>query len=98
MTEIDMHTILKEKLPDAELNPYRILGVCNPGFAYQTLQIEDNIGLFLPCKTLIKDLGDGKIEVVMVNPTALMTMLDNEKLIGVADQVTEKFKEALDQL
>lgn len=98
VTEIDMHTMLKEKLPDKEIKPYRILGVCNPGFAYQTMQIEENIGLFLPCKTLIKDLGNGSIEVVIVNPSVLMTLLDNEKLVGVADQVTEKFKEALDQL
>ena len=98
VTEIDMHKILKEKLPDADIKPYKILGVCNPGFAYQTLQVEENIGLFLPCKALVKDLGDGKIEVVMVNPSVLMTTLNNEELEGVADEVTDKFKKALDQL
>jgi uncharacterized protein (DUF302 family) len=59
ITEIDMDEKLKEKLDDVELRPYKILGVCNPGYAYQTIQIEENIGLFLPCKVLVKDIGDG---------------------------------------
>ncbi len=98
VTEIDMDKILNEKLPHTDLKPYRILGVCNPGFAYETLQIEENIGLFLPCKILVKDLGDGKIEVVMVNPTVLMGMLGKEELKTIADDVTVKFRKALDDL
>jgi len=32
------------KLKDVEMKPFKILGVCNPSIAYQTLQIEENIG------------------------------------------------------
>lgn len=98
ITEIDMHIKIKEKLTNAEMNPYRILGVCNPSFAYQTLQVEENIGLFLPCKVIIKDLGNGKIEVVMVNPSALMNMLGNKDLENIASKVTDKFSAALGEL
>ena len=42
MTEIDMDQKLKEKL-DVDLKPYKILGVCNPGFAYEAMQTEPNI-------------------------------------------------------
>jgi uncharacterized protein (DUF302 family) len=62
------------------------------------LQLEENIGLFLPCKALIKDLGEGKIEVVIVNPTVLMSMLENEGLVDIAGEVTEKFIRALSHL
>ncbi len=98
ITEIDMEAKLKEKLDDVDLPPYRILGVCSPSFAYQTIQVEENIGLFLPCKTLIKDVGNGKIEVVMVNPSALMSMLEKEELKKIADEVLKKFLIALDNI
>ena len=95
ITEIEMDKTLKEKLDNVEMQPYRILGACNPKFAYETLQAEENIGLFLPCKVLIKQIDENKSEVVMVNPSALMKMLGNEALIPVADEVTKRFKKAL---
>ncbi len=98
ITEIDMDVKLKEKLGNVEVNPYRILGVCNPSFAYQTMQAEENIGLFLPCKVLVKDIGGGKIEVVMVDPSVLMQMLGKKDLIRIADEVSKKFRTVLDNI
>ena len=98
ITEIDMDVTLMEKLPNVSLKPYKILGVCNPSFAHQSLQIEENIGIFLPRKTLIKDLGDGQIEVVIVDPAALMGMLKNEELLNIANEVSIKFQLVLDSL
>jgi len=98
ITEIDMDSKIQEKLPEVVMNPYKILGICNPAFAYETLQIENNIGVFLPCKAIIKDNKDGTIEVVIVNPSALMGMLNNPDLTSIADKVSIKFKTALDKL
>lgn len=98
ITEIEMDKTLKEKLDDVDMQRYTILGACNPKFAYQTLQVEENIGLFLPCKVLVKEIDKDKSEVVMVNPSELMKMLGNEKLTGVADEVTKRFKIALENL
>jgi len=80
------------------MNTYRILGACNARFAWQTLQKEENIGVFLPCKVLVKDVGKGKTEIVAVNPSHLMKMLDNPELNGIADQVTTRFRNALEKL
>ncbi len=98
ITEIEMEAKLKEKLPDLEMKPYRILGVCNPQFAVETLKIDENIGLFLPCKVLVKDLGNGAVEVVMINPSAMMEMLGNPELVKVADEVTSRFRLAMKKL
>jgi len=98
ITEIDMDAKLKEKLDDVDLLPYKILGVCSPAFAWQTIQVEENIGLFLPCKVLVKDKGDANIEVVMVDPAALMGMLNKAELVTIANKVSEKFQNALNSL
>lgn len=98
ITEIDMDVKLKEKLSDVKMSPYKILGVCNPSYAYETLQVDENIGLFLPCKVLIKDIGNGNIEIVMVNPSALMVMLKNKELENITEKVTEKFLSAFNRI
>ncbi len=98
ITEIDMDKKLAEKLEGVEIKPYKILGVCNPGFANQTLQKEENIGLFLPCKMLIKEIDDATVEVVMVNPSELMKMIGNKELLSLADEVTKRFKKVMDSL
>ena len=98
ITEIDMDVKIKEKMKDVQMKPYKIIGVCNPSIAHQTLQIEENIGVFLPCKAIVKDLGEGKVEVVLLNPSALMGMLHKAELVKIGNQVTEKFKAALDKL
>ncbi|GAO27674.1 hypothetical protein JCM15548_14516 [Geofilum rubicundum JCM 15548] len=93
-----MDVKLKEKLDNVDIKPYKILGICNPGFAYKTLQIEENIGVFLPCKAIVKDIGEGKIEVVVVDPAALMGMLNKPELVSIANEVSDKFQKALEKL
>jgi len=97
VTELDMHKTLNEKL-GKDMGVYRILGACNAKFAWETLQKEENIGVFLPCKVLIKEQQNNQVEVVAVNPSELMKMLNNPELTGVANEVSQRFKDALRQL
>lgn len=57
---------------DVDFRPYRILGACNPQFAYQALQAEDKIGTMLPCNVIVQDAGDGRTEVAAFDPIASM--------------------------
>jgi len=97
ITEIDMDEKLNEKL-NTEVKPYKILGACNPGYAYKTLQIDDNIGVFLPCKVVVKQLDGNKVEVVSVNPSEMMRMMNNEELTKVAEEVSIKLKAVVEGL
>ncbi len=98
ITKIEMHEKLAEKIENTDVKPYRILGACNPEFAYKTLKAEDNIGLFLPCKVLVKYIDENTTEVVMVDPSVLMNMLGNKDLESVAEEVTTRFKNAIESL
>ncbi len=94
-SEMDMDKKLKSKLANVQMRPYRILGVCNPAHAYQSIQQESNIGLLLPCKVLLKDLGNGKVEIVMADPVVLMETIKNKELDKIAAEVTRKLEKAL---
>lgn len=87
ITEIDMKQKLNEKL-GVEIKKYRILGMCNPGFAYKALQAEEKIGSMLPCNVLIIDREDGTTEVAAVNPLASMMAISNPSLGELATEVT----------
>ena len=97
ITEIDMDKKLNEKL-NTDVKPYKILGACNPGYAFKTLQIDDNIGVFLPCKVIVKQLEGNEVEVVSVNPAEMMRMMNNEELTKVAEEVSIKLKTVVEGL
>ncbi|MFH1383226.1 MAG: DUF302 domain-containing protein [Chloroflexota bacterium] len=96
LTEIDVKATLKKKL-DVEFGDYVILGACNPPFAYQALQAERDIGLLMPCNVIVYREGD-KTFVAAVRPTLSMQMTGNQNLAGLAEQVEQKLKKAIDSV
>ncbi|MDM8159594.1 DUF302 domain-containing protein [Labilibaculum sp. K2S] len=97
LSEIDIHDKLKEKL-DVDFRRYKILGACNPQFAYEALQEEDKIGIMLPCNVIIQEFGNNKVQVAAVDPVASMMAIDNPKLTGIAGIIQEKLKRVIDKL
>ncbi|MDH5490234.1 MAG: DUF302 domain-containing protein, partial [Rhodospirillaceae bacterium] len=72
LTTIDVQKAMKEKI-DKDINPYTILGACNPSYAYKALQSENKIGTMLPCNVVVQKREDGKIEISAVDPAASMS-------------------------
>ncbi len=97
LTEIDVQATLKKKL-DVEFRAYKILGACNPPFAYKALQAETHIGIYLPCNVIVQDAGDGKTEVAAVDPLVAMSRVDNPALIPVAEEIRAKLQRVIDCL
>lgn len=97
LTEIDVKNTLKEKL-DVEFRNYRILGACNPPFAYKALQAEDMIGTMLPCNVIVQQRGEGEIEISAVDPIASMQAIENPGLSDIANEVREKLKTVVNNL
>ncbi len=97
LTEIDVSGALKKKL-DVDFKKYRILGACNPTFAYKALQLEDKIGTMLPCNVIIQEISAGVVEVAAIDPIASMQAIDNPKLRSVAEQVQAMLKKVIETL
>lgn len=95
VSDIDIAETVRTKL-GADLRNYRILGACNPALAYEALQLEDKIGLMLPCNVIVQDKGAAGIEVAAIDPVASMAAVDNPELKRAAGTVREKLRVAID--
>ena len=97
LTDIDVTATLKKKL-DVDFRKYRILGACNPPYAYKALQEEDKIGTMLPCNVIVQQIDDEIVEVAAIDPIASMRAIENPGLGVIAQEIQEKLKKVIDQL
>ncbi|MEJ2719262.1 MAG: DUF302 domain-containing protein [Deltaproteobacteria bacterium] len=97
LTEIDVQATLNKKL-DVDFRKYKILGACNPRFAYKALEVEDKIGVMLPCNVIVQETPDGKVEVAAMDPAAVMDTIPNRALVKIAHNVRERLEAALKDL
>jgi uncharacterized protein (DUF302 family) len=91
--KIDIAEKLKEKL-GVTMGKYVILGACNPPNAYAAIQLEENIGLFLPCNVILYE-KDGATIVGAIKPTVAMGMIDNKELAGVAVEIEARLQKVI---
>ena len=94
LTEIDVKETLKKKI-DVDFKKYKILGACNPHFAYKALSSEDKIGVFLPCNVVVEEHENGTVEVSAVDPLASMSSVKNDALGSLAIEIQEKLKRVI---
>jgi len=97
LSDIDVKATMKRKL-DVEFHNYRILGACNPPFAYRALQIEDKIGTLMPCNVIVQERTPGEVEVAAVNPMVSMQAVNKPELREVAEEVTARLRRVIDRL
>ncbi|NOZ67700.1 MAG: DUF302 domain-containing protein [Deferribacteres bacterium] len=97
LTEVDVRATLKKKL-NVDFRNYKILGACNPPFAYRALEAEDKIGTMLPCNVIVQETGAGQVEVSAVDPVASMKAVENPALGEIAAEIQNKLKKVIGAL
>jgi uncharacterized protein (DUF302 family) len=90
LTEIDVQETLKQKI-GAEFERYLILGACNPHLAYRALQAEHDLGLLLPCNVIVHE-HDGGTKVSIVDPAAMLGIVENPALTEVAEEARQRLQ------
>ena len=96
LTEIDVKQTLKKKL-DVDRRPYTILGACNPPFAHQALQTEEEIGLLLPCNVIVYEQGE-TTAVAAFDQMIMSTILEKPEVQPIAQQVRERLERVISAL
>ena len=94
LTEIDVQATLKEKLGE-EVEPYVILGACNPPYAHRALGIEPELGTLLPCNVVVYTQQDGSTRVSAVDPVAMLGIVGRPDLEPIAAEIQEKVERAV---
>jgi uncharacterized protein (DUF302 family) len=96
LTEIDVRATLKDKLGQ-QLEPYVILGACNPELAHRALEIDPAIGLLLPCNVVVRS-DRGRTLVQALNPQVMVTVPERAELQLIADEAARRIQAALTSL
>ena len=97
LTEIDIKATLKKKL-DVDFYNYKILGACNPPFAYKALLAEEKIGTMLPCNIIIQERVTGQVEISAVDPVASMKAIENKELGDIASEIRARLQKVIKEL
>ena len=95
--EIDMTGTFKAKL-DKEFRNYRILGACNPNFAFKALSSEDKIGTLLPCNVIVQEKDNGETEVAAIDPVVSMAAVENPVIKPLTEDLRSRLKRAVNNL
>ena len=93
LTTIDVRETLKKKL-NVDFKRYVIFGACNPPFAHQALQAEEEIGLLLPCNVVVYEKGD-KTVVSAFDPMTMLKIVDNPGIKSVAAEIQSRLKRVI---
>lgn len=94
LTEIDVQTTLKNKI-GADIEPYVILGACNPKLAHRAISAEPGIGLLLPCNVVLTADGDDTV-VSAASPRAMFEVTKaTSELDAIAGEAEERLRRAI---
>jgi len=96
LTEIDVQATLKEKR-GLDMEPYVILGACNPDLAHQALEVERAIGVLLPCNVVVSSVDAGS-RVQILDPQMMASVTGLPQLQPIADEATRRLQTVLDAL
>lgn len=88
ITQIDVKETFKQKINE-DFRKYKILGACNPSFAFKAINSEPLIGLLLPCNVVVQEKTGGMVEVSAINPKVNLELVKNEAVNDLACTVTE---------
>ncbi len=93
ITEIDVKD--KQKI-DADFKRSIILGIFNPILSKKALDIEQEIGLFLPCYIIVHEIEEGKAsKVVVINPGRILNMIENSQIERIMKEIKSRIQRVI---
>ena len=96
LSQIDVQATLREKR-GLEMEPYVILGACNPDLASQALDIDRSIGVLLPCNVVVSTRA-GRSKIQIMDPLIMASVMGREELRSIAEDAARRLQAVLDTL
>lgn len=99
LSEIDLQATLREK-QSVQMEPYTILGACDPDLARQALDIDRAIGALLPCNVVVRGTGEGSgvTSVTILDPAVLPSLAARSELEPLVEEASRRLRAVLDTL
>lgn len=89
----DVQATLEEK--GFNRDPLNIIEVCNAGFAYEALNKDVDVSMFMPCKFTVYTEQD-KTVLNLARPTIISKMLPEARLEQLAEEVESRLKKIME--
>ncbi len=96
LTEIDLQATLRQKA-GKEIDPYVIVGACNPDLASRAIDALPQVGVLLPCNVVVRQVDD-EVVIEAMDPGLLARITDHDDLTAVADEARRRIGDALTAL
>lgn len=96
LSEIDVQAALREKLGE-EIEPYLILGACNPNLAHRGLELDPDLGVLLLCNVVVRR-ASGATYVSAMEPMSALQLAGNPELEPVAREARERLERAIESI
>ena len=93
LTQIDVKATLKKKI-GVDFGRYLILGACNPPLAHRALSHVPEVGVFLPCNVVVREVEEGT-RVEIMNAGAMAEFFPGTEVEQVAAEVMERLERVL---
>lgn len=96
LCEIDVQATMRAKL-GAEMEPYVILGACNPSLAHRALAAEPELGVLLPCNVVVYERG-GETHVSAIDAERMLSIVGNDQLAPIAGEVRDRLARVVERV
>jgi len=95
LSEIDVQATLRRRL-GVTIEPYLILGACNPPLARKALEAEPELGLLLPCNVVVYRRDD-TTHIAAIDAERMLSIVGNDRLVPIAEEVRDKLARVVDR-
>jgi uncharacterized protein (DUF302 family) len=96
LTEIDVRATLRAKI-GKEIEPYVIIGACNPNLAGRALDVQRRIGALLPCNVVVRQ-SDGGVLVEAMDPALMSQVTGEDDIVPIAIEAESLIRAAMEKL
>jgi uncharacterized protein (DUF302 family) len=97
VSEIDLQAIMKAKM-NLDIAPYKILGICGPGYARRVIEADPDMGALLPCGCAVYESAPGKTRLAMQNPNTVAAVTDKAAALEAMAEARQALEQVINSL